>query len=57
MSLVKNNPSGQNFFMVVVRFLETFVGSLSAGQSLAMFCFGCTKVKEGRASPKNLFIL
>lgn len=29
--MVKNNPSGQNFFMVVVRFLETFVGSLSAG--------------------------
>ncbi|KAK2448191.1 sodium/hydrogen exchanger [Trifolium repens] len=31
MSLVRNNPSGQNFFMVVVRFLETFVGSLSTG--------------------------
>ncbi|CAI8590467.1 unnamed protein product [Vicia faba] len=31
MSLVRNNPSGQNFFMVVVRFLETFVGSMSAG--------------------------
>ncbi|XP_058723665.1 sodium/hydrogen exchanger 6 [Vicia villosa] len=31
MSLVKNNPTGQNFFMVVVRFLETFVGSMSAG--------------------------
>lgn len=55
--MVKNNPSGQNFFMVVVRFLETFVGSLSAGQSLAMFCFGCTRVKEGRAPLKNLFIL
>ncbi|KAL5097593.1 hypothetical protein RYX36_001920 [Vicia faba] len=34
MSLVRNNPSGQNFFMVVVRFLETFVGSMSAGQYL-----------------------
>ncbi|MED6131193.1 Sodium/hydrogen exchanger 6 [Stylosanthes scabra] len=30
MSLVKTHPSGQNFFMVVVRFLETFVGSMSA---------------------------
>lgn len=27
--------SDQNFFMVVVRFLETFVGSLSAGLYLA----------------------
>ncbi|KAM0049142.1 putative cation/H+ exchanger, cation/H+ exchanger, CPA1 family [Helianthus debilis subsp. tardiflorus] len=31
MSLVKNNSSGQNFFLIVVRFLETFVGSMSAG--------------------------
>ncbi|XP_029129821.1 sodium/hydrogen exchanger 6 isoform X2 [Cajanus cajan] len=31
MSVVKTHPSGQNFFMVVVRFLETFVGSMSAG--------------------------
>ncbi|KAL0363086.1 UNVERIFIED_CONTAM: Sodium/hydrogen exchanger 6 [Sesamum calycinum] len=32
MSLVRSNmSSGQNFFMVVVRFLETFVGSMSAG--------------------------
>ncbi|XP_052107768.1 sodium/hydrogen exchanger 6-like [Arachis duranensis] len=31
MSLVKTHPSGQNLFMVVVRFLETFVGSMSAG--------------------------
>ncbi|XLU43052.1 hypothetical protein S245_002969, partial [Arachis hypogaea] len=30
MSLVKTHPSGQNLFMVVVRFLETFVGSMSA---------------------------
>ncbi|KAL8228321.1 hypothetical protein R6Q57_015905 [Mikania cordata] len=31
MSLVKSNSSGQNFFLIVVRFLETFVGSMSAG--------------------------
>ncbi|XP_020220834.1 sodium/hydrogen exchanger 6 [Cajanus cajan] len=31
MSLVKAHPSGQNLLMVVVRFLETFVGSMSAG--------------------------
>ncbi|CAN1336353.1 Sodium/hydrogen exchanger 6 [Linum perenne] len=32
MSLVRSHASsGQNFFMVVVRFLETFVGSMSAG--------------------------
>ncbi|KAE8706169.1 Sodium/hydrogen exchanger 6 [Hibiscus syriacus] len=29
-SLVRNHASGQNFFMVIVRFLETFVGSMSA---------------------------
>ncbi|EOY29073.1 PREDICTED: sodium/hydrogen exchanger 6 [Theobroma cacao] len=32
MSLVRSHvSSGQNFFMVIVRFLETFVGSMSAG--------------------------
>ncbi|KAK8470940.1 hypothetical protein PHAVU_003G089800 [Phaseolus vulgaris] len=31
MTVIKTHPSGQNFFMVVVRFLETFVGSMSAG--------------------------
>ncbi|KAL6567593.1 Sodium/hydrogen exchanger 6 [Orobanche gracilis] len=32
MSMVRSHmSSGQNFFMIVVRFLETFVGSLSAG--------------------------
>lgn len=32
MSLVRGHASsGQNFFIVIVRFLETFVGSLSAG--------------------------
>ncbi|CAG7905011.1 unnamed protein product [Brassica rapa] len=31
MSLVRSHSTGQNFFMVIVRFLETFVGSMSAG--------------------------
>ncbi|XP_059667003.1 sodium/hydrogen exchanger 6 [Cornus florida] len=31
MSLVRSHSSGQNFFMLIVRFLETFVGSMSAG--------------------------
>ncbi|KAE9461556.1 hypothetical protein C3L33_06534, partial [Rhododendron williamsianum] len=31
MSLVRSHSSGQNFIVVIVRFLETFVGSLSAG--------------------------
>ena len=32
MSLVRSHAySGKNFFFVIVRFLETFVGSLSAG--------------------------
>ncbi|XP_024021472.1 sodium/hydrogen exchanger 6 isoform X2 [Morus notabilis] len=32
MSMVKSHlSSGENFFMVIVRFLETFVGSMSAG--------------------------
>ncbi|WZZ05618.1 hypothetical protein YC2023_091539 [Brassica napus] len=31
MSLVRSQSAGQNFFMVIVRFLETFVGSMSAG--------------------------
>ncbi|KAM6585492.1 hypothetical protein CsatB_012494 [Cannabis sativa] len=32
MAMVKSNASsGENFFMVILRFLETFVGSLSAG--------------------------
>ncbi|KAL8461778.1 hypothetical protein ACS0TY_032213 [Phlomoides rotata] len=32
MSLVRSNmSSGQNYFMIVVRFLEVFVGSMSAG--------------------------
>ncbi|PRQ28161.1 hypothetical protein RchiOBHm_Chr5g0000041 [Rosa chinensis] len=31
MSLVRSHASsGENFFMVIVRFLETFVGSMSA---------------------------
>ncbi|KAH7546976.1 hypothetical protein FEM48_Zijuj01G0258200 [Ziziphus jujuba var. spinosa] len=31
MSMVRSHASGQNFFMVIVRFLETFAGSMSAG--------------------------
>ncbi|XP_078171006.1 Na+/H+ antiporter 6 isoform X2 [Carex rostrata] len=31
MSSVRSNSSGQNFFLIIVQFLETFVGSLSAG--------------------------
>ncbi|XP_019199706.1 PREDICTED: sodium/hydrogen exchanger 6-like isoform X2 [Ipomoea nil] len=32
MSLVRSNTSsGQNFFMITVRFIETFFGSMSAG--------------------------
>ncbi|KAK9051858.1 hypothetical protein SSX86_028486 [Deinandra increscens subsp. villosa] len=31
MSLVKSNSSDQNFLLIIVRFLETFVGSMSAG--------------------------
>ncbi|KAL0310820.1 UNVERIFIED_CONTAM: Sodium/hydrogen exchanger 6 [Sesamum angustifolium] len=38
MSLVRSNmSSGQNFLMIVVRFLETFVGSMSAGLLLAPY--------------------
>ncbi|OMO86196.1 Na+/H+ exchanger [Corchorus capsularis] len=38
MSLVRSHDSsGQNFFMVVVRFLETFVGSMSAEKSYQYF--------------------
>ncbi|KAL2959771.1 hypothetical protein AAZX31_17G003600 [Glycine max] len=32
---ILTHPSGQNFFMVVVRFLETFVGSMSSGVGCA----------------------
>ncbi|KAK7259536.1 hypothetical protein RIF29_25145 [Crotalaria pallida] len=31
MSIVKTDPSGQNLLMLVIRFLETFFGSMSAG--------------------------
>ncbi|VVA91315.1 unnamed protein product [Arabis nemorensis] len=37
MSLVRSHSSGQNFFMVIVRFLETFVGSMSAVVSSEIF--------------------
>lgn len=40
MSMVKSHlSSGENFFMVIVRFLETFVGSMSAGHFLVLFKF------------------
>ncbi|XP_024035760.1 sodium/hydrogen exchanger 6 isoform X3 [Citrus clementina] len=39
MSLVRSHASfGQNFFMVIVRFLETFVGSMSAGSFFNLSC-------------------
>ncbi|PKI47555.1 hypothetical protein CRG98_032049 [Punica granatum] len=39
MSLVRSNASSeQNFLMVVVRFLETFVGSMSAGNLQNLEC-------------------
>ncbi|CAN7065736.1 unnamed protein product [Brassica oleracea var. botrytis] len=42
MSLVRSHSAGQNFFMVIIRFLETFVGSMSAGLLLlsasSFFC-------------------
>lgn len=31
-TLNSHEPSNQNFFMIIVRFLETFVGSMSSGQ-------------------------
>lgn len=31
MSLVRSHSSGQNIFMIILRFLETFIGSMSAG--------------------------
>ncbi|KAH1208825.1 Sodium/hydrogen exchanger 6 [Glycine max] len=38
MSSVRADPSGQNLFMVVVRFLETFVGSMSADLIVNIYC-------------------
>lgn len=32
MSSVRSQASGQNLFILVVKFLETFVGSMSTGQ-------------------------
>ncbi|KAJ6426279.1 hypothetical protein OIU84_026794 [Salix udensis] len=37
MSSLKSHAPGQNFFMVVFRFLETFVGSLSAGVGVGIY--------------------
>ncbi|KAH9770956.1 Sodium/hydrogen exchanger 6 [Citrus sinensis] len=40
MSLVRSHASsGQNFFMVIVRFLETFVGSMSAGVGVGFISY------------------
>ncbi|CAN1336352.1 Sodium/hydrogen exchanger 6 [Linum perenne] len=52
MSLVRSHASsGQNFFMVVVRFLETFVGSMSAGVGVsfisALISFSMYMLAEG----------
>ncbi|KAL2339310.1 hypothetical protein Fmac_013756 [Flemingia macrophylla] len=46
MSVVKTHPSGQNFFMVVVRFLETFVGSMSAVSSVSMLFLNFSKSQQ-----------
>jgi len=43
MSSLKSHAPGQNFFMVVFRFLETFVGSLSAGWSHKMHSSHCIR--------------
>lgn len=51
MSLVKSNSSGQNFFLIIVRFLETFVGSMSAGQLTWAYAF----VEDLRSTVVNLF--
>ncbi|KAH9670989.1 Sodium/hydrogen exchanger 6 [Citrus sinensis] len=40
MSLVRSHASsGQNFFLVIVRFLETFVGSMSAGVGVGFISY------------------
>ncbi|KAL2245065.1 UNVERIFIED_CONTAM: Sodium/hydrogen exchanger 6 [Sesamum indicum] len=63
MSLVRSNmSSGQNFFMVVVRFLETFVGSMSAGMVSGLFalvaiCVHCNVPGTDKLFGKCLFCL
>ncbi|KAL3519242.1 hypothetical protein ACH5RR_017391 [Cinchona calisaya] len=56
MSLVRSHVSSeQNFFMIVVRFLETFVGSMSSGLSeLAVNRF-LVKFLYLSLNPQNLF--
>ncbi|KAL4321015.1 hypothetical protein AHAS_Ahas14G0068200 [Arachis hypogaea] len=56
MSLVKTHPSGQNLLMVVVRFLETFVGSMSADFDLPIVSSpnSCCR-KSRRASDLTTF--
>ncbi|KAL6197778.1 hypothetical protein ACLB2K_027572 [Fragaria x ananassa] len=48
MSLVRSHASsGENFFMVIVRFLETFVGSMSAGKLISNYCLSRYMLAEG----------
>ncbi|KAK8630108.1 hypothetical protein V6N13_078918 [Hibiscus sabdariffa] len=57
MSLVRSNdPSGQNFFMVIVRFLETFVGSMSAVKTVeTKMCYLYIIFHPKRFLVQNLF--
>lgn len=56
MTLVKSRASsGSNFFMLILRFLETFVGSMSAGQSYSFLGWllqgeGCVVLRISRFS-------
>ncbi|GMG98896.1 hypothetical protein Nepgr_000736 [Nepenthes gracilis] len=60
MSLVNSHASsGQNIFMLVLRFLETFVGSLSSGVGVgfisALISFSMTKCFFANLDSMNLF--
>ncbi|KAG5516187.1 hypothetical protein RHGRI_037031 [Rhododendron griersonianum] len=58
MSLVRSHSSGQNFIVVIVRFLETFVGSLSAESLVSVLVVmtdrGYQNVSDP-LTPQNLF--
>uniref|UniRef100_M4CHB8 Protein kinase domain-containing protein n=2 Tax=Brassica campestris TaxID=3711 RepID=M4CHB8_BRACM len=54
MSLVRSQSAGQNFFMVIVRFLETFVGSMSA-VSYGIFLFDFIHKRVVSLNAKHLF--
>ncbi|KAL3568692.1 hypothetical protein D5086_028582 [Populus alba] len=54
MSSLKSHAPGQNFFMVIFRFLETFVGSLSAASAFNLSTFACSNVLSNLNS-LNLF--